>query len=83
LDVPYSVNSAEINAMIATEGPDLILGSSFEAVAYQNAAFFGITPPDRSHVFVAARPLVGVEGGLVLIEGALNALINHQKEKNF
>jgi nitrogenase molybdenum-iron protein alpha/beta subunit len=83
LDVPYSVNSAEINAMIAAVGPDLILGSSFEAVAYQNAAFFGITPPDRSHVFVAARPLVGVEGGLVLIEGALNALINHQKEKNF
>ncbi|MDR0439078.1 MAG: nitrogenase component 1 [Methanocalculaceae archaeon] len=83
MGVPYSVNSAEINAMIDEVNPDLILGSSFEAAACRNAAFFGITPPDRTHVFVAARPLVGVEGGLVLIEGALNALINNQKKRKF
>ncbi|MDE2518999.1 MAG: oxidoreductase [Methanocorpusculum sp.] len=75
-EVPYSVNSAEINADIAAAEPDLILGSTFEAATCRKAAFFGITPPDRSRVSVAARPLVGVEGGLVLIEGALNALMN-------
>jgi nitrogenase molybdenum-iron protein alpha/beta subunit len=75
-NVPYSVNSAEINAAIAAAKPDLILGSTFEATAYQSAAFFGITPPDRSHICIAARPITGVEGGLVLIEGVLNALMN-------
>ncbi|MDR0981504.1 MAG: nitrogenase component 1 [Methanocalculaceae archaeon] len=74
--VPYSVNSAEINAKIAAAEPDLILGSTFEAAACRHAAFFGITPPDRSRISVAARPLAGVEGGLMLIEGALNALMN-------
>ena len=78
-EIPYSVNSAEINAAVADAGPDLILGSTFEAAGYRKAAFFGITPPDRSRVSIAARPLAGVEGGLLLIEGALNALMNAQK----
>lgn len=78
--VPYSVNSAEINAEIAAAEPDLILGSTFEAAACRKAVFFGITPPDRSRVSIAARPLAGVEGGVVLIEGALNALMNRQKK---
>ncbi|MDE2545672.1 MAG: oxidoreductase, partial [Methanocorpusculum sp.] len=85
--VSYSVNSAEINAAVAAAEPDLILGSTFEAAGCRSAAFFGITPPDRSRVSVAARPLAGVEGGLVLIEGALNALMNRhaaeEKKRRF
>ncbi|HJK02351.1 MAG TPA: oxidoreductase [Methanocorpusculum sp.] len=72
----YSVNSMEINAAVAAAEPDLILGSTFEAAGYQRAAFFGITPPNKSRISVAALPLVGIEGGLVLIEGVLNALMN-------
>ncbi|HJJ99643.1 MAG TPA: oxidoreductase, partial [Methanocorpusculum sp.] len=74
--VPYSVDSADINASVAAVEPDLILGSTFEAAGCRSAAFFGITPPDRSRISIASRPLAGVEGGLVLIEGALNALVN-------
>lgn len=85
--VSYSVNSAEINAAVAAAEPDLILGSTFEAAGCRSAAFFGITPPDRSRVSVAARPLAGVEGGLMLIEGALNALMNRhaaeEKKRRF
>ncbi|MDU9375810.1 hypothetical protein McpSp1_03890 [Methanocorpusculaceae archaeon Sp1] len=82
--VPYSVNSVEINAALGSVGPDLILGSTFEAAACKTAAFFGITPPDRSRISISARPLAGIEGGLVLMEGALNALMNmhagHRKQ---
>ncbi|HJK52175.1 MAG TPA: oxidoreductase [Methanocorpusculum sp.] len=78
-EIPYSINSAEINAAVRDAEPDLILGSTFEAAGCKKAAFFGITPPDRSRVSVAARPFAGVEGGLMLIEGALNALMNRQK----
>ncbi|MDR3102606.1 MAG: nitrogenase component 1 [Methanocalculaceae archaeon] len=77
--VPYSANSVEINAAIAAAEPDLIIGSTFEAATYRRAAFFGITPPDRSRISITARPLAGIEGGAVLIEGALNALMNRQK----
>ena len=78
-EIPYSINSAEISAAVREADPDLILGSTFEAEAGRKAAVFGITPPDRSRVSVAARPFAGVEGGLMLIEGALNALMNRQK----
>ena len=74
--VPVSVNSVEINTAFSAAEPDLILGSTFETVACRRAAFSGITPPDRSRISIAARPLAGIEGGLVLMEGALNALMN-------
>lgn len=79
--IPCSRDSREINAEISKEQPDLILGSSYEKNAC-DAAFFGITYPDRTRVSISARPLAGVEGGLTLIEGALNALMNwHSKTK--
>lgn len=74
--VPYSVNASEIRAQISAASLDLILGSTFEAAGAPATAFFGITPPDRTRVSIAARALTGIEGGLTLMEGALNALMN-------
>lgn len=74
--VPYSVNASEIRAQILAASPDLILGSTFEAAVSPSTAFLGITPPDRSRVSIAAHALTGIEGGLTLMEGALNALMN-------
>ncbi len=74
--IPCSVDFSRISAEIARVDPDLILGSTFERQAFPQKAFFGITPPDRSRISLAARPFAGIEGGLTLMEGALNALMN-------
>lgn len=66
----------KITRQIADCCPDLILGSTFEANAYPKAAFLGITPPDRSRVSIAARPIAGIEGGIMFIENVLNTLID-------
>ncbi len=66
----------EITEKITSCNPDLILGSSFEAKAYPDAAFLGITPPDRSRVSISARPITGIEGGITFIEGVLNSLMD-------
>lgn len=60
---------------------DLILGSSFEANLCKSAAFFGITPPDRSRVSISARALSGVEGGVYFIESVLNSLRDGAKNR--
>ncbi len=61
---------------ISAACPDLILGSTFEANAYPAASFLGITPPDRSRVSIAARPIAGIEGGIMFLENVLNTLID-------
>ena len=73
-----SVDYPEIIQRIRSVSPDLLLGSSFEARGFPNTAFFGITAPERSRISLAARPFAGIEGGLTLIEGSLNALMSMQ-----
>jgi nitrogenase molybdenum-iron protein alpha/beta subunit len=74
--IPCVTNLQEITGKIAACKPDLILGSTFEANPYPNAAFLGITPPDRSRVSISARPITGIEGGISFIEGVLNSLMD-------
>lgn len=69
----------KITERISMCEPELILGSTFEANACKDAAFFGITNPDRSRVSFSARPVSGIEGGIMFIESVLNALIDRQK----
>ena len=68
----------EISEKIADAKPDIIIGSTFEAAA-ADAAFFGLTHPDRSRISMSARAVSGVEGGVMFLEGVLNALMDFQK----
>lgn len=82
--IPCETDLTKIVREISAASPDLILGSTFEANAYPNAAFLGITPPDRSRVSIAARPIAGIEGGIMFLENVLNTLIDaaSRKQKN-
>lgn len=81
VSIPCETDLTKITRQIADCAPDLILGSTFEANAHPNAAFLGITPPDRSRVSIAARPIAGVEGGILFIENVLNTLIDRASLK--
>ncbi len=81
VSIPCETDLTKITRQIADCAPDLILGSTFEANAHPNAAFLGITPPDRSRVSIAARPIAGVEGGILFIESVLNTLIDRTSLK--
>ncbi|WP_167815622.1 nitrogenase component 1 [Methanocorpusculum sp. GPch4] len=74
--IPCETDLTKIVRDISAAGPDLILGSTFEANAYPAASFLGITPPDRSRVSIAARPIAGIEGGIMFLENVLNTLID-------
>jgi nitrogenase molybdenum-iron protein alpha/beta subunit len=80
---PYRVVRTDdlnvISAMISSDDPDLIIGSSFERSIAPDCAFVGITPPLRGQVQLRARPLAGTEGALGFMEQVLNACIDHQK----
>ena len=82
--IPCETDLPKITDRIVSSRPDLILGSTFEAHAYPEAAFLGITPPDRSRVSLAARPIAGIEGANMFIENVLNSLIDAEtlKQKN-
>ncbi|HJJ78202.1 MAG TPA: oxidoreductase, partial [Methanocorpusculum sp.] len=72
------VDYTEISERISSAEPDLILGSTFEASVF-DSAFFGITHPDRSRISMSARAVSGVEGGVMFMEGVLNALMDYHK----
>ena len=74
-------DSTKINEKIKETEPDLLLASSFEAV-HTEAAFYGITYPDRSRVSIASRPMTGIEGALTFMENIQNTLIDFWKRKN-
>lgn len=76
VNIPSETDLTKITGHIAGCSPDLILASTFEANAYPKAAFLGITPPDRSRVSIAARPIAGIEGGIMFMENVLNTLID-------
>ncbi len=68
----------EISDKISAANPDIIIGSTFEASA-ADAAFFGLTHPDRSRISMSARAVSGIEGGVMFLEGVLNSLMDFQK----
>jgi nitrogenase molybdenum-iron protein alpha/beta subunit len=63
-----------ITEILNHEKPDLIIGSSFESVKYQEAGFFGITFPSRERISLHNAPITGIEGELYYIENILNIL---------
>ena len=65
-----------VRDLIEQDPPDLILGSSFERTIYPSAAFVPFTYPLRGMVRLRARPLVGIQGELALMEEVLNACID-------
>lgn len=69
----------QVTRLLEKTGPDLVLGSSFEERLCPGAAFVGYAPPIRGQVRLAATPCAGVEGALALIEGVLNACIDHAR----
>ncbi|WP_440949324.1 nitrogenase component 1 [Methanosphaerula subterraneus] len=71
----------QVTSLLEKAAPDLVLGSSFEERLSPGAAFVGYAPPIRGEVRLAARPCVGVEGALALMEGVLNASIDHAQTR--
>ncbi|MDO5846509.1 MAG: nitrogenase component 1 [Methanocorpusculum sp.] len=71
---------SEIKEKIQGAEPDIIIGSTFEA-GICDAAFCGITIPDRSRISMSARAVSGIEGGVMFMESVLNALIDFKKRK--
>jgi nitrogenase molybdenum-iron protein alpha/beta subunit len=70
----------EISGFLSGEGPDLVVGSSFERSACPGAAFVGLTPPLRSRVFLRSRCLAGIEGTLSFMEEVLNACMDRNRK---
>jgi nitrogenase molybdenum-iron protein alpha/beta subunit len=67
---------AVVRDMIEQDPPDLIIGSSFERMIRPSAAFVPFTYPLRGMVRLRARPLVGVQGELGLMEEVLNVCMD-------
>jgi nitrogenase molybdenum-iron protein alpha/beta subunit len=67
---------AVVKDMIEQDPPDLIIGSSFERMIRPSAAFVPFTYPLRGMVRLRARPLVGVQGELGLMEEVLNVCMD-------
>ena len=74
-------DSTKINETIREIEPDLLLASSFESI-YSDAAFYGITHPDRSRVSISSRPMTGVEGAFTFMENIQNTLIDFWKRND-
>ncbi|MBP2145749.1 nitrogenase molybdenum-iron protein alpha/beta subunit [Methanofollis sp. W23] len=68
-----AVSLEEMQDRIAATDPDLILGSSYEHAAAPHVPYVGLTFPQRGQARLHARPIVGVEGTLALMESVLNA----------
>jgi nitrogenase molybdenum-iron protein alpha/beta subunit len=66
----------QVRDLLDRDRPDLILGSSFERSLAPGTAFVPFTFPIRGMVRLRARPLVGIQGTLGLIEDVLNALMD-------
>ncbi len=81
VNIPSETDLTKIAGQISSCNPDLILGSTFEANTCPDTAFLGITPPDRSRVSISARPIAGIEGGIMFMENILNTLIDAASSK--
>jgi nitrogenase molybdenum-iron protein alpha/beta subunit len=66
----------QVKELIERDPPDLVLGSSFERTLAPSAAFVPLTFPIRGRVRLKARPIIGIQGSLGLIEDVLNACMD-------
>lgn len=66
----------QVRDLLDRDRPDLILGSSFERSISPGTIYVPFTFPIRGMVRLRARPLVGIQGTLGLIEDVLNALLD-------
>lgn len=62
-----------VKQMIEDAGPDLVIGSRYEATLAPGVPFVQTTLPIRKHSMLCHRPLVGTEGVLWLVESVINA----------
>ena len=67
-----------VEDLLTKDPPDLILGSSFERMLCPDAAFVPFTYPLRGMVRLRARPIIGSQGLLGLIEDVLNGCMDQQ-----
>jgi nitrogenase molybdenum-iron protein alpha/beta subunit len=71
---------AQVQYLIEQDPPDMVLGSSFERTLASRAAFVPFTFPVRGMVRLRARPLIGIQGTLGLIEDVLNTSLDKKSE---
>lgn len=69
---------SQVQDLLRTSRPDLVIGSSFERSAAPEAAFVGIIPPLRGRVRLHPSPIAGTNGALALIEQVLNACMDRR-----
>ena len=62
-----------VKQMIKDAGPDLVIGSRYEATLAPGVPFVQTTLPIRKHSMLCHRPLAGTEGVLWLVESVINA----------
>jgi nitrogenase molybdenum-iron protein alpha/beta subunit len=79
--VEKTADLGRIQEMIEEGEPDLIIGSSYERSVSQKSAFIGLTPPIKNRVTLHARPLIGPQGALLLMEEVLNACLDYQTSR--
>lgn len=82
-DSPGITDYHVIKELLLQDTYDLVLGSSYEARILPDAAFIGITPPDRGRVSLGTRPLAGIEGTLTAVEMVLNACLDMKKKGGY
>ncbi|TAJ44546.1 oxidoreductase [Methanofollis fontis] len=71
---PDAVTSlAEVRELIDDGQPDLILGSTYEQAAAPGIPYVPLTFPQRGRIRLHARPIVGIEGTLSLMDDVLTA----------
>ncbi len=66
-----------VRNILFQDPPDLVIGSSFEQTICPQTAFVPFTYPLRGMVRLRARPLIGIQGELGLMEDVLNACMDH------
>lgn len=71
---------AAIADALSSDEYTLILGSSYEHHILPDAAFVGITPPQRGRVILGSPSLAGIEGVLNGVEMILNACMDRKKK---
>jgi nitrogenase molybdenum-iron protein alpha/beta subunit len=71
---------SQVNDLIDRDPPDIVLGSSFEHTLAPSAVFVPFTFPIRGMIRLRARPLVGIQGTLGLIEDVLNRYLDRKKK---
>jgi nitrogenase molybdenum-iron protein alpha/beta subunit len=69
-------STEQVKELIDRDPPDLILGSTFERTLSPSAAFVPLTFPIRGMVRLKARPIIGIQGTLGLVEDVLNACMD-------